>query len=270
MKVSVIVPVYNAAGRIEVCLKSLCAQTLQELEIVIVDDCGHDNSMELAHRYASAHPERKFTFAGGGRNLGPGGARNLGISLATGEYVAFVDSDDTVSADFCDSLYNAAVRADADLACCSISFDFEDGHSEVRRNPSVRDGNFGTAEKRHFLNRYRSYFTTFVYRTAMLRKRGIVFPGTHSAEDSCFLACSLLSAGRIAQVDSPMYHYHIGGSSVSRKKDPGRWKNRMASFREVRRFANENGLHRGLRVTLAWLRFRKGTLLAVRDFLTNI
>lgn len=270
MKVSVIVPVYNAAGGIEACLKSLCAQTLQELEIVIVDDCGQDDSMERARKCASACPERSFTFVGGDANRGPGGARNLGIEAASGEYVAFVDADDTVDRDFCLSLYNAAKEADADLACCNISFDFEDGHSEVRCNPAVSAGKFGTAEKKRFLNRYKSYFTTFIYRRAMLGQWGIGFPGTHSAEDSCFLACSLLAAERIAQVDRAMYHYLIAGSSISQKKDRKRWKNRLESFREVKRFARENGLQKGLGITLAWLRFRKGTLLAIKDFVTNL
>lgn len=270
MKVSVIVPVYNAANGISSCLNSLCAQTLGELEIVIVDDCGKDNSMQIARQFASSHQERSFVFVGGDRNLGPGGARNLGIQAANGEYVAFVDADDTIDPDFCRLLYDAALESNADLACCNISFDFDNGHSVIKRNPSVVSGQFGKKAKRHFLTHYKSYFTTFIYRLQFLKKWNICFPGTHSAEDSCFLACCLVATESIAQIDRPMYHYIIQDTSVSRRKDRGRWKNRIRSFSCFRDFARKNKLQKGLRLTLWWLCFRKGTLLAIKDLVINI
>lgn len=270
MKVSVIVPIYNAEKGIEACLRSLCDQTLGELEIVIVDDCGKDNSMNLARKFASSHQERSFVFVGGDRNLGPGGARNLGIQAANGEYVAFVDADDKVDPDFCRMLYMAALESNADLACCNISFDYDNGHSDVKRNPIIASGQFGKKAKRYFLTHYKSYFTTFIYRRQFLNKWDISFPDTHSAEDSCFLASCLVASERIAQIEMPMYHYIINNTSVSRKKDRGRWKNRIRSFSCFREFARKNKLQKGLRLTLWWLRFRKGTLLAVKDLITNI
>ena len=78
MKVSVIVPVYNAGDYIIPCLESLSKQTIDNLEIVLIDDHGRDDSMQKAHTYADSHPDMSITFADNGENKGPGAARNLG------------------------------------------------------------------------------------------------------------------------------------------------------------------------------------------------
>ena len=160
MKVSVIVPVYNVADKISVCLDSLCAQDLDGVQVILVDDHGTDNSMDVVRAYADAHPEMSFVFADNGKNKGPGAARNLGLKYAVGEFVAFVDSDDRIEPDFCSSLYNAAVSVGAQMAYCHISMDYPDGRCEIKKNPIVPDGEF---DRHRFLSRYRSYFTTFIY-----------------------------------------------------------------------------------------------------------
>ena len=269
-KVSVIIPVYGARDTIVACLNAVLAQTLDGIEAVLVDDHGPDDSIAIArtHLQDYAGPKR-FRFIETPANAGPGAARNLGIEAAEGEYVAFLDSDDTLEPDFCQALYEAACRADADLAFGHIALDTPDGRSVVRRNPPVQDGNFEGKAKRAYLRRFTSYFTTYIYRRSLLLERGIRFPGTHSAEDSCFLICSLLSARRIASVDRALYHYRICPVSVSRKKDPGRWKNRLASLRAMTAFARKNGLYDRYRGTVRLLLFKKGWLMAAKDYLTN-
>lgn len=267
--VSVICPVYNAASCIERFLASMAAQTLADVEIVLVDDHGSDDSMDVARRFASAH-DLEVVFVDGEYNRGPGGARNLGIAAASGEYVAFIDSDDVVSPDFLERLYRAAVSEKAPLACGSISFDAPDGQSTLKSNPKVEGSVFTGKAKRSFLRQYKSYFTTFLYLRTFLIDNGITFPPTHSAEDSCFLLCSLLSADKLAQDEAAVYHYLLSDQSVSRKKDRKRWKNRIRSFRQVRAFAREKGLYREYRCIIEWLIFKKGWLLALKDLLLNI
>ena len=266
--ISVICPVYNAAACIERFLDSMAAQTLGGVEVVLVDDHGADDSMEVARRYAAVLA-LDVVFVDGEYNRGPGGARNLGIRAASGEYVAFVDSDDVVAPDFLERLYTVAVGCRAELACGSISFDAPDGTTTLKGNPRLCGDVFTGRAKRHFLRRYKSYFTTFLYRRAFLVDNGIAFPPTHSAEDSCFLLCSLLSAERLAQDEAAVYHYLLSAQSVSRKRDPERWKNRIRSFRCVRTFARERGLYRRYRCTIEWLIFKKGWLLALKDYVSN-
>ena len=269
-KVSIIIPVYGARETITDCLDTVLAQTLDEIEAVLVDDHGPDDSISLARSYLAGYGgPKQFRFTETPANAGPGAARNRGIEVAEGEYVAFLDSDDILEPDFCQALYGAARQADADLAFGHISLDSPDGHTEVRRNPPVTDGAFEGKAKRTYLKRFTSYFTTYLYRRSLLLEQGIRFPGTHSAEDSCFLICSLLSARRIASVDKALYHYRISPASVSRKKDPERWKNRLASLRTMAAFAREKGLYDRYRGTVRLLLFKKGWLMAAKDYLTN-
>ena len=268
--ISVIIPVYKSRDSITSCLESLCEQTLDDIQIVIVDDHGGDDSIDLARTFTEAYKGPKsFVFTRTASNAGPGAARNAGLQAATGEYVAFVDSDDYVDADFCEALYKAAKEADADLAYCHLSFDYAGGRRSKGRNPIVKGYCFEGRAKSRFLMRYKSFFTTYIYRRDFLTQNGIVFPGTHSAEDTCFLGCCLLSASRIACVDRPLYHYLIYRTSVSKKKDKSRWRNRLESMRTLRAYARRKGLYRPYRRAIGLISLKKGYLLALRDFLQN-
>ena len=95
MRFSIIIPVYNVEKYIRRCMDSLVNQTFRDYELIIIDDESPDNSIEIAKSYASADPDRIRIFHQ--KNTRQGGARNHGVSLARGEYLLFVDSDDYVS-----------------------------------------------------------------------------------------------------------------------------------------------------------------------------
>lgn len=269
-KVSVIIPVYRAKDTLEACLASVAAQTLDELEAVLVDDHGDDGSIDVARAFIEAYDgPKEFRLAATPANAGPGAARNCGIEAASGDYVAFLDSDDTLEADFCRLLYEAAQSADADLAVGSIVFDRPDGTALLRTNPPVEPGPFEGTAKRRYLRRFKAYFTTYLYRRSLLLESGIRFPGTRSAEDSCFLICALLAARRIAPADGARYHYRIDEASISRRPDPGRWRQRLASLRAMEAFARDKGLYRPYCGTIRLLVLKKGWLMALKDYLTN-
>ena len=269
MKVSVIVPVYNAGDYIIPCLESLSKQTIDKLEIVLIDDHGRDDSMQKAHAFAQTHPQMNIIFADNCENKGPGVARNLGILSSNGEYVAFVDSDDYIEPDFCQKLYEAALAHDADIAYCNISFDYPNRPHEIKRNPITENGEFTSAHKKLFLRQYKSYFTTFLYRKKFLTDNAIFFPDTHSAEDTCFLACSLITASRIASDATTLYHYNIVSSSVSRKKDCNRYKNRIKSLRIFKKYTQDHGLFRYFRYEINLIILKKGWLMGLKDLLFN-
>ena len=270
MKVSLIIPVFNAAAHIGACLDSVLAQTLDQLEVILVDDHGSDDSMTYARaRLAAYEGPKRFVFCRTAANSGPGAARNVGIAAAQGAYLAFLDSDDRLAPDFCERLYEAASRADADLAVGSIVFETPDGSATIRRNPPVAPGPFEGKAKRRYLCRFTSYFTTYLYRRKLLAEGGISFPGTRSAEDSCFLICALLAARRIAPARDALYHYRTGPASISRKPDPGRWRQRIASLRAMESYARDKGYDRRYRGIIRLLVFKKGWLMAGKDYLTN-
>ena len=120
IKVSIIVPVYNVEKYIERCLKSLVNQTMQEIEILIINDGTKDNSMDVCNKYAKVDDRIKIYNK---ENEGLGLTRNYGIKRALGEYVCFVDSDDYVDVDMCQKLYNEAKKNNADIVYGGIFYD---------------------------------------------------------------------------------------------------------------------------------------------------
>lgn len=116
-KVSVVVPVYNVELYLARCLDSLIAQTLQEIEIVCVNDGSTDGSIRILNAYADHDPRVRVISQ---INRGAGGARNVGVDAARGEYILFVDADDWIETSCCESLYLAVACHQADMACGSI------------------------------------------------------------------------------------------------------------------------------------------------------
>ena len=108
IKISIIVPVYNCAKYIKKCLDSLINQTFKNIEIILVNDGSTDNSEEIIQSY----DDNRIVYIKQ-KNQGPSAARNLGIDLAKGEYIGFVDSDDWIDADYYEKLYNAIAANNA-------------------------------------------------------------------------------------------------------------------------------------------------------------
>ena len=122
-KVSVIIPVYNVEKYISRCLESLANQTLKDLEILIVNDGSTDNSRSIIEKYLKKHSLRIKYFEK--QNGGLSSARNYGLKYATGEYIAFLDSDDYVEKDMYEDMYKIAKKDDADMVECDFLWEWE-------------------------------------------------------------------------------------------------------------------------------------------------
>ncbi len=123
MKVSVIVPVYNVEDYIEKCLESLVHQTLTDLEIIVVNDGSPDNSEKIIKKYEKKYKNIKYVVK---ENGGLSDARNYGLKYATGEYIAFLDSDDYVTEDMYQMMYIKAKSEDFDMVVCDINYLYPD------------------------------------------------------------------------------------------------------------------------------------------------
>ena len=115
-KVSIIVPVYNVEDYLERCLDSLVNQTLEDIEIIVVNDGSPDNSQAIIERYEKNYPNKVKGYIK--ENGGLSDARNYGMPYAKGEYVAFVDSDDYVELTMYEKLYNEAKAKDSEIVVC--------------------------------------------------------------------------------------------------------------------------------------------------------
>lgn len=121
-KVSVIVPFYNVENYIEKCLNSLVNQTLEEIEIILVNDGSKDSSAKIAKQFQEKYPNKVKYYEK--QNGGLGDARNFGINYATSEYIAFLDSDDYVETNMYEEMYNKAKQENADMVECDFWWEY--------------------------------------------------------------------------------------------------------------------------------------------------
>ena len=117
IKVSIIVPVYNVKDYIDECVNSLLNQDIDIYEIILINDGSTDGSDKICLEYAEAHSKIKYLTQ---KNCGQSAARNYGMTIARGEYILFVDSDDYICPEACRTLYNAAKNYDADIVVGDI------------------------------------------------------------------------------------------------------------------------------------------------------
>lgn len=132
MKISIIIPIYNVAPYIEECLQSVVNQTMTDgVECILVDDCGSDNSLEIAERYIKQyHGDINFHIIRHERNKGLSGARNTGIAHATGRYLYFLDSDDVITPNCMEVMYGLIQKyGEVDLVQGSFFENQDEFHS---------------------------------------------------------------------------------------------------------------------------------------------
>ncbi len=267
-KISVIIPVYNVAPFLERCLDSIARQTLKELEVILVDDHGKDESMTIARKFIEARQvSSSWHIVETPQNAGPGVARNVGMEHATGEYIAFCDADDWVEPTMYERLYVQAQKHHADLSSAAAILDYPDGSTRVMRNPEIGCGKVTYAQRRLILRHFVSNFTTMLFRREWLNEYAIRFPDSKSGEDSCFMGECYLTVARIAQIDAPLYHYVIHGDSISHGKHVWRGKAKRQAFGALINFAKSHGLWHDYRRELVWIYIKKALLTPIIEWI---
>ena len=272
IRISLIIPVYGASHYIASCVAELQAQTMDAIEVLFVDDCDPESSLDIARTMLSEYTgPKQFRYLRTEANGGPGVARNLGLSEAKGEYVAFVDCDDALEPEYCERLYEAAVAHRADIVCCD-AYIAEFGHqaSGSLYGPVFHAGELSTKVRKQILRSFVTYLWTYLFRREFLLENEIRFPAEHSSEDSCFVTCAWLTAARAVHIDIPLYHYIIRSTSVSKRHDRSRARSRIASMRAMKDYARKRGLHRTYGFEIRLLMLKKGWLSALRDRLVNL
>lgn len=131
MKISIIVPIFNSEKHLSTCLNSLLSQTLEEIEVITIDDASTDNSYQILRHYQSLHPTKLKVFKNE-QNIGQGATRNKGIALAKGDYIGFVDSDDYIALNCFELMYENAYRYGyPDIVTTNFMFVHNDNKAET-------------------------------------------------------------------------------------------------------------------------------------------
>lgn len=211
-KVSVIVPAYNAEKTLAACLGNLVHQTLPDMEIILVNDCSTDSTQSIMMDCESQFPE-KIIVVNSDKNRGAGGARNVGLCYASGEYIGFVDSDDIVVPEMYEKLYRKAIEGDYDIVDCGYYNEATDSaivHTSDDLTGILND------RKRSELIASGGYFWSRIFRKTFFDELGICFRENCILEDCETLMLTFAKARSIGNVKEILYCYKNYDTSISK------------------------------------------------------
>jgi len=269
IKVSIIVSVYNTASFLPKCIESLLSQTLQDIEIILVNDASTDHSLEILMDYKSKHPE-KIVVIDSKINQRSGGARNLGIEVAKGAYIGFADSDDWVEKEMYATLYNEAIKHHSDI--CYAKWKQLNEKGSVLKNRVhyfLPIGEVTEQERRKMLINHVSSIPCNIYKRSLLIENNIRFPIHLRYEDIPFDPLVLLYAKHIAAVNKPLYNYYMHNISITQKIDELKYKDKLAvSLLLVEEFKKRNNYEK-YKEEIDYLYFRKGYIHTVLNYMLN-
>ena len=204
-KVSVIVPIYNVEGYIEKCLETLVNQTLDDIEIILVNDGSKDNSALIAKKYLEKYPEKIVYLEK--ENGGLSDARNYGMPYAKGEYIAFLDSDDYVEKDMYEKMYEIAKKENSDMVECDFYWEYPDKKKEdIGKIYSGKD---------EMLEKIRVVAWNKLIKREILEKTKIQFPKGYRYEDVEFTYKLIPYLEKVSFLKKPCIHYMQRQGSIS-------------------------------------------------------
>lgn len=244
MKLSIIVPVYNMAAdkKLEYCLDSLVAQTIRDYEIIAVDDCSTDESWEILKSYQKEYPDR-FLAVHSEVNRKQGGAKNIGMSMARGEWIGFIDSDDWITPDFYERLITKGEETGADMVGCDYNLTDEHSMKIGRVVPNNKPEQTGVLDE----EKYRSLLVDSGSLVVKVYRREIVldhpgrFPEGIFYEDNAIANSWMLRAKHFEYIAEPLYYYYQHGASTVHTVSVKRCEDRMEAARLMLKEARDYG-----------------------------
>ncbi len=238
MKVSVIVPVYNTEKYLRKCLDSLVNQTLDDMEIVLIDDGSTDGSADIMEEYQKEYPDRVVVYHK--ENGGQGIARNIGISKCRGEYIGFMDSDDYVDLQMYERMYKTGVSNGADLVECQYRYVQCTNDSEVELNTYGHVRKY-RGQKDMFIDPLVSPWNK-LYKRTVLEESGSLFTEGVIYEDTAFFIKQIPFAEKTAFIEEPFVTHILRGSSTMSVNKSKRVGDIFVVLRDIIQFYENRGL----------------------------
>jgi glycosyltransferase involved in cell wall biosynthesis len=245
IKVSVIVPVYNGEAHLNACLDSLINQTLDNIEIIVVNDGSTDLTQTIIETYQQKHQAKMKVFAK--PNVGIADTRNFGLSKVTGKYFTFLDSDDTAHPMMLESMFNQAQQDQAQLVCS----DFEWVYPHKTRYSS--DGPY--TSKKDLLVRMYATLWNKLYLTSWIQSLPIQFPTGYRYEDASFLYKVIPYLKTWSYVPKPFVRYYQRAGSITHHHNE-RVKDMLYVFTDLLVFYRQHKLYEEYFAELEYLFIR--------------
>lgn len=214
IKVSCIVPCYNLGHTSKRCIESLLGQTLENIEIILVNDCSTDDTLKVLKEYEENYTN--ILVIDSKINLRQGGARNLGLEKSEGEFVCFIDGDDWIESTMLEELYNEAKLSGADI----VDSDYfqDDENSNVEKRVSIPDNIVKEQKIEKFIVNPGRIWTKIIKRTLLIENQIRFIEGV-KFEDNPYLPILYPYINKLSKVNKNFYHYQYNSNSTSRVID---------------------------------------------------
>ena len=241
--VSIIIPVYGVEKYIEKCARTILEQTYDNLEIIFVDDCSPDNSIQKLKTVLDEYPHRKSktTILKYDVNRGLAGARKYGLEHAHGTYVLQVDSDDYIDPNIVETMVKAATAEDSDIVICDLVFIFKDRIEHRKSNPSLIPIE---CMKQILTGKVHGSVCNKLIRRELYTNNNIYpIEGIDMLEDLVVTYRLMYFATKISYVSQPLYFYELHEGSISYSRmNKKQQQNVLDVIRQMKRFIIEEGI----------------------------
>ena len=201
---TMIVPVYKAEKTLRRCLDSLVHQTLQDMEILVINDGSPDESQRIIEEYAACYPQIRYFVK---ENGGIANTRNFALERVEGKYFGFLDSDDYADAAMCEKMVAAAEKAQAQITVSHFEWVYPD-HRRLEKEGPYAPG------KEMMIQLFATLWNK-IYLTECVRRLPLRFPDGYRYEDACFLYCIVPHVQRLAFVDEAFVSYVQNPASIT-------------------------------------------------------
>lgn len=212
-KISVIVPVYNTEKYLNECINSLLNQTIDDYEIIVINDCSKGNEDEIINNYK----DKKIKYILNKKNMGIGYNRNLGIKKSKGKYICFIDSDDYVTEDFLEKMYDKSYKDDLDICICDYSYINDAGTKE--KNILVNFEDTKLEDNPELITKINLGPCNKMFKKDFILENDLKFSENLKYEDLPFMAVSLLKAKKIGKVNEILNIFRKHENSETTTRD---------------------------------------------------
>lgn len=243
-KISLVIPVYNGERYLDACLKSVVAQSLDRLEVILVNDGSTDSSGQIMKEYVRMYPNCTYIKQ---ENRGLSEARNTGLQYAHGKYIAFLDGDDLLPQDALRNLYRKAEETRAEMVAGNVATfgEKESTKDYSRRNKDTRFTVSGEAFLAEAIanHHYVPMVYNFLYRRSFIEQHGLRFEPGILYEDELWTPIALTKAKRVASISSITYLYRKHEASImSSSKAEKRITSMEVVIRRLEEFMESDGM----------------------------
>ena len=240
--VSIIVPAYNSEKHLRDCINSVICQTFRELELIIVDNNSTDKTAQIIKKAAESDGRIKYLFC---PVPGVSNARNAGIAYSCGDYVFFLDSDDTLINNAIEILHRVAEEDDLDITACNILYSSEKGRSpmEGSAKTAVAKGTDIPLLFSDMLTSYVWYMVFKLFRRSILIENNILFSTKLAVgEDLDFVIRAIEKSEAVCFIDTPLYIYNITQNGLNLKYHENLYELKAILYNSVKAYLIKNEL----------------------------